>query len=288
LDTPGLVALYASLGEDDVYRRFFSAHAPPESFIEKMAQVEERGGVGLVAVIESNDGSGRVVGEATCERIGDDLGELGITVAEDARGWLGPYLLDALVEQAAVRGMSSIQADVLLSNRRMLSLLRSRGLAVVEHSEQPAIVRVRIGTAGHVPAWAGAHDHPRLLIEVPGGRWPDVGAARAAGFQVLACPGPLRGWSQCPALHGEPCPLAAGADLIVDAVPGEAGRSLLEAHRSAHHSVPVCIDIRDETGEPDDVARIPRGADQAVVIGLLQRLAKAPPTANDDQDAPLS
>jgi len=281
------MALFASLGDDDVYRRFFSGHAPPESFVEKMAQVEGRGGVGLVAVIENDDGSSRVVGEASCERIGDDKGELGITVAEGARGWLGPYLLDALVEEAAARGVSNIQADVLMSNRRMLSLLRSRGLAVVEHSDQPAIVRVSIGTAGRMPTWAGAHDHPRLLVEVPGGRWRDAGAAKAAGFQVLACPGPLRGWSQCPALRGEPCPLAAGADLIVDAVPGGPGRSLLEAHRQVHRSVPVCIDLRDEAGQPDDVARIPRGADQTVVIGLLQRLAKASSTANGDQNKPL-
>jgi hypothetical protein len=36
--------------------------------------------------------------------------------------------------------------------------------------------------------WPGTHERPRLLVEVPGGRWHAEEAARAAGFQVLACP----------------------------------------------------------------------------------------------------
>ena len=165
---------------------------------------------------------------------------------------------------------------MLVTNRRMLSLLRSRGFAVMEHSEQPAVVRVVISTAGRVPSWASGHDRPRLLVEVRGGRWREAGAAHSAGFEVLACPGPVGKWSGCPALRGEPCPLASGADLIVDAMPGEPGQSLLEAHRRLHPSVPVCIDV---AGEDDDdsadpsVPRIPRRAEEAVVIGLLQRLA---------------
>ncbi|HXY27088.1 MAG TPA: hypothetical protein VEH82_02310, partial [Acidimicrobiales bacterium] len=147
-DGPGLVALFAGLDDDDVYCRFFSGHPPPNSFVEGMARVDERGGFGLVAVMDAPDQESRLVAEASCEPLPDGNGELGITVAGGARGWLGPYLLDALVEEAAARGVPGIEADVLVMNRRMLSLLRSRGFAVLEHSDQPAIVRVVIATIG--------------------------------------------------------------------------------------------------------------------------------------------
>lgn len=281
-DTTRLVALYAGLNEDDTYLRFFSGHAPPEDFVEKMTHVAERGGFGLIALMEEGDGTTQIVGEATYDLLPDGDGELGITVAETARGWLGPYLLDALVTEAAARGVLNLEADVLVGNRRMLTMLRARGFAVMDHD--PAIIRVAIGTTQHVPTWPGTHDRPRLLIEVPGGRWHSEEAARAAGFQVLACPGPLLGWSHCPALRGEPCPLAAGADVIVDAVPREAGRSLLEAHRRIHPSVPICVELPSEEGDLDGAAsKIPRGTSNAVVIGILERLAEDAPVRGRPQ-----
>jgi hypothetical protein len=275
-DAEGLVALYADLNEEDVYRRFFSGRAPPKSFVEMMTHVAERGGFGLIAVMEEAGGTSRIVGEATYDLLPNGDAELGITVAQKARGWLGPYLLDALVTAAAARGVPNLEADVLVTNRRMIEMLRARGFAVVEHDH--AIVRVAIGTTQRVPSWPGTHEGPRLLVEVPGGRWHAEEAARAAGFQVLACPGPLLGWSHCPALRGEPCPLAAGADVIVDAVPDEPGRSLLEAHRRIHPSVPICVELPSGEGDLDAaVSKIPPGADDSVVMGLLERLAKDGP-----------
>lgn len=276
-DAPGMIALFAELGYDDTYSRFFSPHAPPKSFVARMAEVDDRGGFGLVAVMDVPGREPELVGEASCEPLPDGNGELGITVAERARGWLGPYLLDALVEEAAARGVPGIEADVLVMNRRMLSLLRRRGYAVLERSDLPEIVRVVIGTTGRVPRWPSPHDRPRLLVEVGGGRWHPHDEATAAGFQVLACPGPSGEWSDCPALRGEPCPLAAGADVVVDALPDDRGRSLREAHRRLHPSVPVCVQLpsgrAEETAEP----QIPPGADDAAVIGLLQRLVTMPP-----------
>jgi hypothetical protein len=272
-DAPGLIALFTTLSEDDLYRRFFSGHMPPESVIERMAHIEERGGVGLVAVLEGPDGSRRIVGEASANPLPNGNGELGITVAPDTRGWLGAYLLDVLVGEAARRGMANIEADILLNNRRMLSLLRSRGYAVMDESNRP-VIRVTISSTGRVAGWSGAHDRPRVLVEAPGGHWRHAEAAREAGFEVLACPGPLRGWSSCPALRGEPCPLAAHADAIVDAVPGEPGSALLAAHRRLHSTVPVCVELVGDTAEPTSaVPTIPSGSDEKLVIELLQRMA---------------
>jgi len=282
-DAGALAALYAGLDDEDLRRRFFTAHAPPGTFIERMTEVAQRGGRGLVAVIAERDGISRIVAEASYERLPNGDGELGITVAEDARGWLGPYLLDALVEQAAARGVPNLEADVLVTNRRMLTMLRARGLAFMDHDDPSAVTRVAIGTTARVPSWPGTQDRPRLLLEVPSGRWHAEGAARAAGFQVLACPGPTRGWSQCPALRGEPCPLVAGADIVVDAQSDERGRVLLDAHRRLHSSVPVCVELPLEADEEDaGVAQIPKGASDAVVVGILERLAKSAPVGPGD------
>ncbi len=276
-DAPGLIALYAGLGEEDLYCRFFSGHAPPESFIERMTRAEERGGFGLVAVLDTPGERPRLVGEASCELLPDGNGELGITVAAHARGWLGPFLLDTLAEEAAARGIAGIEADVLVMNRRMLALLRRRGFAVMSHSDAPAVVRVVFATAERIPGWPGPHDRPRLLLEVPGGRWRDHEAAQAAGYQVLACPGPSGQWHGCPALRGEPCPLVTEADLVLDVVPDDPNRSLVEAHRLLHPSVPVCVQL--PPGHHDETVETP-GADGSVppaVIGVLQRLAAATP-----------
>lgn len=275
-DAPALMNLYTDLSEDDTYRRFFSGLPPPIRFVEHMTTVAQRGGAGLVAVIARRGSRPEVVAEASCEPLPDGDGELGITVAEHARGWLGPYLLDALLQESAALGMANLEADVLAINRPMLTMLRQRGVAVMGHEEAPAIVRLVISTTRRVPSWPGPHQRQRLLIEAAGGRWHAEDAAQSGGFEVLACPGPSAGWSGCPALRGEPCPLVTGADVVVDALSGETGQSLLEAHRRLHPSVPVCLDLSAPTAPstPGDAPVLPAGASGAVVVGILQRLAR--------------
>ena len=235
------------------------------------------GGFGLVAVARAVGVSEKVVAECGYEALPNGNGELGITVAPGWRGWLGPYLLDVLLDAAAARGVPNLEADILVENRPMLAMISARGYATVDHYEQPSIVRVVIGAQDRSPCWPEARDRPRVLIEAPGGRWHGEGAARAAGLEVLVCPGPLRARARCPALIGEVCPLAAGADVIVDAVSleEEAGRALLASHRRLHRAVPVCVEQPPEAPEIHGVSRIPLGAGETVVVGLLQRFAGA-------------
>ncbi len=311
-DAPGIALLYASLEDDDLYLRFFTAHAPPERFVAQLAGVGERGGFGLVAELHEPGRPGRIVAEAAYELLPDGDGELGITVAPPQRGWLGPYLLDRLVRHAGERGVANLHADVLVANRRMVGMLRARGCVVVDHDERPAMVRVAIGASRRTPTWPARHERSRLLVEVPGGRWHAEDAARAAGFDVLACPGPSRGWSTCPALRGEPCPLAAGADVIVDAQRGDLGADLQGAHERLHPTVPLCVELPPAapggtpggTGPPGTAGgaapgppgtrpagpagspeatrrpvrrrteRVRAGTDDIVVVGILQRLAR--------------
>ena len=234
-DAADVIALYDRLSPEELYCRFFTSRRPPDSFVERMTRVHERGGAGLVAVMVSDRGRRLIVGEASYELLDNGNGELGIAVDVNARGWLGPFLLDALFEQAAGRGVPNIEAEVLMSNRRMLRVLRSRGFVVVDHFLSPATIRVAVATAPRsTPSWPERRGMPRLLVEIPGGQWQRAASMGRRGFRVLACPGPDRGGPPCGPLAGRPCPLAVDADVIVDAQPGGFGDLLLGAHSGLH------------------------------------------------------
>jgi hypothetical protein len=278
-DLAGLKALFDGLGDEDLYRRFFSAHPPPDRFLGQMTTVTQRGGFGVVATIDGPGVTARLVAEAGYALLPDGDAELGITVAGPARGWLGPFLLDLLVEEAASHGIANLQAEVLLTNRRMMSLLESRGLAVIDNYDSPAILRVCIGTTGRTPAWSDHSPAPRLLVEVPSGRWRITDAARAAGFQVLLCPGRRSPLAPCPAATGRPCPLAAAADVIVEGVSGDAGERLLNAHRALHPGVPICLDWATDPDSAGGEHHIGRAMPGGEVLALLERLSGRPPGA---------
>lgn len=277
-DVDALAGLYGELSEEDLYRRFFQAHVPPRPALEHMADAEARGDIALLAYLVLPDGSHRVVGEAACARLPDGDGELALTVAPSARGWMGPYLLGVLCDVAAARGIANIQADILLDNRPMLALVQRRGYATKEHSRQPSIIRVVFGTSGPVPTWPAGHRRPRVVVEVPGARWHAEGGARAAGFDVLVCPGPTAQWSRCPAVRGTRCPLAAEADVVVTtlAPSSEPGRRLLQAHRDLHGDRPVCLEL-SSAGPPAAVLEIEHEASDDRtnrVIASLRRLVE--------------
>src|SRR5262245_6955937 len=266
-DVDGLVALYRTLSEEDRHLRFFSSFVPDRAFCERLATVEGRGGFGVVAV---EDG-GRIVGEAGYERLPDGDGELGMVVAPDRRGGLGACLLDALRTAASARGVPNLEADVLATNPRMPTLLRSRGYASLP-SEDWVSLRLMVGTAGPTPVWPEAGPgrpdpaRPRVLVEAPGGRWWGATAGQAAGRTFISCAGRRGLRPSCPALAGVPCPLAAEADAIVVAnLPehGEHWPALLAAHAELHPGVPVCVEHRG--GPRLDISLVER------VAGLHRR-----------------
>jgi hypothetical protein len=170
----------------------------------------------------------------------DGAADLGITVSPDWRGWIGPYLLDALVDDARAAGVSVLTAEVLSENRPMLRLLASRGEAMLPNDDFRT-VRVVIPTSGRAPVWPPATGHPRIAVEVPGGRWRGTAAAEAAGVHVVACP---RRAEYCPVLSGGRCPLVADADLVV-VVPRRDGgddAALLAGLRKVHPDRRVLVD----------------------------------------------
>ena len=136
----------------------------PKNFVEKWMHVTEHGGVGLVAVVAN--GGEHIVAEAGVALLPDGDGELALTVARKWRGWLGPFLLDALVQEAAARGIPNLQAEILVDNGAMFSLVRSRGYAILDHGDWSS-VHVTIGTGGYPPGWPEHDDQPRVLVETP-------------------------------------------------------------------------------------------------------------------------
>ncbi len=234
-DVAGLAALFDGLDDEDRHRRFFSAHHPLVAELERMTQVDQRGGVALVAVIIDRSGRSRLVGEASYELLDNGDGELGITVSSACRGGLGSRLLDELLAQAAARGIPNLEADILAINTPMLAMARDHD-AVSMATDDWSIVRMLIGSGTARPTWPGPRDRPRVLVEGVGGQTADP------GVQHLACPGPRHLVHGCPALAGRPCALAGASDqIVVSVLDPVLAEQLRSAHQQHHPDVAVSV-----------------------------------------------
>lgn len=268
-------SLYDGLSMDDRHRRFFGAFKPRSAWCRAWASIGERGGFGVIAVVETPGPAGHdereiVAGEAGYALRPDGDGDLAVTVASEWRGWLGPYLLELLLVHAAAADLANLQADVLLQNRSMLSLLRRRDPVAMGHDD--GVVRLSIGTGGTTPTWPPDDHRPRLLVEIAGRRWSGEGGAAAAGLTTAMCAGPDgRVRHPCPVLEGGTCPLADGADAILMLLDPDDERShrLVESHRRSVPGRPVLV--RPSGTHPWGCVEIAEdGADAvAQVLGLI-------------------
>lgn len=236
-DTDGLAALYDGLDLEARYRRFFSAYHPTRAFFEGLASLPDRGGFGLVAELTDGlDSAPVLVAEAGYAPLPNGDGELALTVAHAWRGWLGPYLVDALAAAAAARGVPNLEADVLLTNGPMLAVLKARGCVTMGQPDWTS-VRLLVGT-GVQPTWpARATDHRRrVLVEGAARHTLEDPAVVCAGVDLLTCAGPTDRHRHCPVCAGEPCALAAEADVVIvsPARLDGAWRDLAAAHPRLH------------------------------------------------------
>jgi len=283
-DTDRLRALYDGLDDDDRRTRFFSVFPPGRSFVQRWlaaghgvvlgAFVTRATATSVAAATETaadadaTAADGELVAEAGYALLANGNGELGITTAAGWRGWLGPYLLDLLVEVAHAEGVPNIEADVRLDNPAMLGLIRHRGSAVVT---PPAggQVRLVLGTGGRVPGWPARRSplRARVLVESPAGVWPP---GAAGDLEVLGCPGPRdRPGRRCPLLEGGHCPLVDGADAVIIVTDGD--DTQLAAVAGAHAA---------RTGAP----QVARCGAAAAVGDLLGRIAAAGSARSADGD----
>jgi L-amino acid N-acyltransferase YncA len=272
-DAAAICALYRDLPMADRRRRFFGSFLPREAWCREWATVGDRGGFAVVALVD-----GAVIGEAGYAPRDDGDGDLAVTIAPDWRGWLGPYLLDVLVRHAAEQGVRSLQAEVLLENGPMLSLLCHRDPVALEHDD--GVVRLSIGTTGPSPAWPPEEHRRKVLVEVPGRRWSGEHAAESADLAVAMCAGPAaRHRHGCPVLTGGTCDLADHADAIVVLLDpdDEVGHRLVEAHRGNTPGTPVFVrHSANREGPPDIGGCLELEGDGTAVVDQILSVIATP------------
>ena len=265
-DVDRMIAFYRRLPLEDRYFRFFTGGMPPRSHFERVV-AHETGGVALVVEVMADGGTAELIGEACYVPQTDALGELAVTIDPHWRGWLGPYLLDALLEAAAARGISTLEAEILVRNRPMLALVRARGCVTIGDDDLSK-VRVALGTATRVPSWPRRNGRRRVLVEAANPRWRLGMMGRPQQLDVRVCPGPPAAYRErCPMLTGKPCPLAAEADAIVVAgsLDDALARDLIEAH-TRELKIPFFVEsIEPEvlSERPVMVRHLPRALDDA-------------------------
>ena len=269
--------LYQPMSTDDLHRRFVSAAAPQPKWCRRWASVGERGGHGLIAIVHDGD-QHTVIGEAGYALRPDGDGDLAVAVAPGWRGWLGSYLVELLTQHAAAHGIDNLQADVLLENRPMLTILRRRGSVSLEHVD--GTVRLTIGTVGYTPSWPPKATGHKLLVAAAGGRWSGERAASQAGCVTAVCSGPSgRTRAGCPVLSGERCPLADHADAIVISLDPDDPRTeqLVALHRRQRPGVPIFVSRRlAETAELADGCIVLPTSGSDTVAHVLSMIGSAP------------
>lgn len=280
-DAELLRQFYGQQSIEDLRRRFFRVYKPPVEWCREWATVADRGGYAVVAIVHDVDQQ-TVVAEAGYAIREDGDGDLAVMVGRQSRGWLGPYLVDVLARHAASHGIGNLQADVMLENRPMLTILRHRGAVSLGHSD--GIVRLTIGTTGLLPSWPPRSDGRKLLVATAGGRWSGEDAAEHAGAVTAVCSGPQRRKrGGCPVMDGERCPLADDADAIVVLLDpnDDDTEQLIALHRQHRPGVPIFVthSLSESGSIPEDCIEIAaHGADS--VAHVLSTIG--PPATSDE------
>ncbi len=229
-----ITELYRQLSPESFRRRFLGGH-PCAAVVARLARIDSAAGMASLTARVADE-PGLLAGEARYVRMEPGVAELALTVLDRYQGTgLGRVLLDALVERARRDGLQRLRAVVSVSNVPMLRLLSHYGLVLgdAEEADPPLVACVDISVTGGMPGWSAAAG-PRVLIERSG--WFEDGRAaalRAAGNEVLQCPGPQRLPGRvCPLLTTGHCGLAETASRIVCLLPADDqdGQAIIAAH----------------------------------------------------------
>lgn len=286
-DAPALLAFYRGLPPADWVRHLGVVEGKERRFAARVASIAERGGHGLVVELNpapagpvaddtaldrarppaaapgagdaaelASGIAGSLVGESHYDLLPGGHDELVLVVAPQWRDWLGPRLLDAILDDAAARGVVNVEVDVMRGDDWLLALLESRGYAVLP-TDAWLSTRALVGTGGCSPVWQEGVG-PRVLVEAPNGRWHAAEAAREAGLAVMVCTAHSHRRAPCPLLEGTPCPMVTGADVIVVSYPPDRPEwdALIAVHRELHPDVPVCVEGREGQDLPAGVVAL--------------------------------
>jgi succinyl-CoA synthetase alpha subunit/RimJ/RimL family protein N-acetyltransferase len=154
-----LLEFFASLDERSLAFRFFTGAPNLKEVAQTLAAVDQTRRFGLLALRGPEQ---RPVGHGFYAAIDDERAEVAFAVSPELQGHgLGTILLAQLAERAAEVGFTTLVADVLTQNHRMVSMFRHSGLPVVVHSEPGALV-VEMPSSGEPEAIARFQEHDTI------------------------------------------------------------------------------------------------------------------------------
>ena len=135
-DEPALLRFLDGLGPESRWFRFFSGAPNLGAAAHVAAAGDTGGGFGLLAVL-----GGEIVAHACFQRTGEEEAEVAFAVADALQGHgLATTLLAHLAQAADARGITTLTAEVLPSNHRMLRVLRDSGFPLTIRSDPGVLV----------------------------------------------------------------------------------------------------------------------------------------------------
>ncbi|BFH72490.1 GNAT family N-acetyltransferase [Sulfurisphaera javensis] len=125
-DWKGILELYNSLSDDDLYLRFFTFHKLTEEEAKKIADTREH----YTVIAEIN---GKIIGEAS---IYFD-GEFAVVVHPDYRKLgIGTELVKRLIEFAKKTGIKKVKFYTLPENYPMIKIGKKLGFKIIEREDE--------------------------------------------------------------------------------------------------------------------------------------------------------
>lgn len=145
-DGAALEAFHGTLSDRTVHLRFFGAHPRlTEGDVEYFTHVDHVTREALVAEVDD-----QIIGVARVDALGEGRAEIAFVVSDAWQGrGVGNLLLRMLIERAQACGVTTLVADVLPGNSRMLGLVHGCGWPMQEHLSH-GVVTVEIDLTAQV------------------------------------------------------------------------------------------------------------------------------------------
>lgn len=149
-DEPALREFLKGISTDSLHLRFFGG-VDRDRAAASLADCSHPGDLALIAQL---DGQPSIVGHAASYRIDPDRAEVAFLVADSWQGRnLGSIMFSCLAAAAREQGVTTLVAEVLPTNRGMLTVFERSGHSV-QIRPGADVFHVRIDTAALAPARA--------------------------------------------------------------------------------------------------------------------------------------
>ena len=147
-DAADLLRFHHGLSPETTHLRFFTVHPElSKNELERFTHVDHHDREALVATVRDE-----IVAVARFDRLDDpDMAEVAFVVTDRWQGdGLGSALLDRLVQRAREEGMTTLVAETLPDNRRMVKVFKHAGLPMQTEFDS-GVVRVQLDLSAATP-----------------------------------------------------------------------------------------------------------------------------------------